>query len=99
MPEYSANYYESFYIGEVSVGFYYNSKTHRYLVSLNYGEETIEFTRKEGEAIKCFLKFYEEYIKKIYGPQSKIFSTSWNSKNLSTSKEADSDAKADRRSL
>ena len=49
-------------IEEIDFCFYYDSKRHRYCISINYGEEYLDVTRKEGEAILKFLKALKSYL-------------------------------------
>ena len=70
--------YQEFRFGEINIGFYYNSKTHRYTISLNYGEKYLQVTRGQGQTIIWFLQ-----------ELSKFLSTSRMSKDSSTFKEID----------
>uniref|UniRef100_A0AAT9JBD7 Uncharacterized protein n=1 Tax=Pleomorphic virus ThalV2 TaxID=3115753 RepID=A0AAT9JBD7_9VIRU len=62
MPEYYRSIELNFGNEEISFGFYYDSKKHRYLISINYGEEYINVTRKEGETILAFLKILKDFL-------------------------------------
>lgn len=46
--------------GKIDVAFYYDSKKHRFDLSINYGEKYLNVTRKEALAIFKFLKVLEE---------------------------------------
>lgn len=48
------------------ISFYYNSKTHRYEVHLNYGSEnrTFEISKAKGDAIIEFLRWLSQESKK-----------------------------------
>ena len=63
-------------IEDLDFGFYYDSKKHRYQISINYGVEYINVTRKEGETILAFLKILREVL------------TSRNSKDYSKSRDS-----------
>lgn len=54
------------------ISFYYNSKTHRYEVHLNYGSEkkTFEVSKAKGEAIIEFLKWLSQESKGLSEPGS-----------------------------
>jgi len=69
----SEEYYEEIRAFGISFGFYYNSKKHRYTISINYGEKYLDVTKKEGKTIKKFLRMMKEFSR--------------NSKDSSTSKE------------
>jgi hypothetical protein len=58
MPE----YYREIELFKHSFGFYYDSKRHRYKISIDYGEKYIDVTRKEGETIFRFLKQLKEFL-------------------------------------
>ncbi len=49
-------------INELDFGFYYDSKRHRYRISINYGEEYVNVTRMQGETILAFLKILREVL-------------------------------------
>ena len=55
-----------------AISFYYNSKTHRYEVHLNYGSEkkTFEVSKAKGEAIIEFLKWLGQESKELSSPGS-----------------------------
>ena len=55
-----------------AISFYYNSKTHRYEVHLNYGSEnkTFEVSKAKGEAIIEFLKWLSQESKELSSPGS-----------------------------
>ena len=47
MPEYYQNVSLNLRnVDEIDFGFYYDSKKHRYTISLNYGEEYLNVTRR-----------------------------------------------------
>ena len=52
--------------------FYYNSKTHRYEVHLNYGSEnrTFKISKAKGDAIIEFLKWLGQESKELSPPGS-----------------------------
>lgn len=50
-------------IDELDFCFYYDSKRHRYRISINYGEKCINVTRKEGETILAFLKILKDSLR------------------------------------
>ena len=54
------------------ISFYYNSKTHRYEVHLNWGSEkkTFEVSKAKGEAIIEFLKWLGQESKELSSPGS-----------------------------
>jgi hypothetical protein len=58
MPE----YYREIKLFKHSFNFYYDSKQHRYKISIDYGEKYIDVTRKEGETIFKFLKQLKEFL-------------------------------------
>ena len=63
MPEYYQNVSLNLRnVDEIDFGFYYDSKKHRYTISLNYGEEYLNVTRREGEVILSFLRILNEFI-------------------------------------
>jgi len=64
---------EYFTIYGIDTAFYYDTKNHRYLISLNHGEKYFNFTKKEGETIIKFLKEFFDFLQQ--------------SKNSSTGKE------------
>ncbi|AIY90484.1 TPA_asm: hypothetical protein GacPV1_gp23 [Geoglobus acetivorans pleomorphic virus 1] len=73
MPEYYQNVsLDLRNVDELDFGFYYDSKKHRYTISLNSGEEYLNVTRKEGEVILSFLKILREFISRA---DSKDFSS------------------------
>lgn len=57
-----SEYYREINVLDLSFSFYYNSKTHRYKISVDYGEEYFEFTRKEGETILKFLQELKKFL-------------------------------------
>jgi len=54
------------------ISFYYNSKTHRYEVHLNYGSEkkTFEVSEAKGKAIIEFLRWLSQESKELSEPGS-----------------------------
>ncbi len=63
MPEYYQNVRLDLRdIEDLDFGFYYDSKRHRYMISINYGVEYINVTRKEGETILAFLKIMKDFL-------------------------------------
>ncbi len=70
MPEYFQNIFLDFRnVNRIDFGFYYDSKRHRYIISINYGEHYVNVTRKEGETILSFLRILKEVLE-----ESKEFS-------------------------
>ena len=47
---------------EIDFRFYYDTKKHRYLISINFGEEYLNVTKKEGETILNFLRELKRYL-------------------------------------
>ena len=74
MPDYYQNVHLDLKdVEELDFGFYYDSKHHRYQISINYGEEYINVTRKEGETILAFLKILKDFLgsrRKLRNPGS-----------------------------
>lgn len=63
MPEYYRDIFLDLKdVNELDFGFYYDSKRHRYRISVNYGEHYIDVTRKEGETIFKFLCELKEFL-------------------------------------
>ena len=53
----------SFKIGKNDIGFYHNTKTHRYDIVINYNlENAFNVTKAKGEAIAEFLRILEKEL-------------------------------------
>ena len=63
MPDYYQNVHLDLKdVEDLDFGFYYDSKKHRYQISINCGEERLNVTRKEGETILAFLRILREVL-------------------------------------
>ncbi len=63
MPDYYQNVHLDLKdVEDLDFGFYYDSKHHRYIISINCGVEYINVTKKEGETILAFLKILKDFL-------------------------------------